>query len=73
MLLQLHKQSRLDPSVTELVAQCDPNQLPFVTREWKAERIQDWIAEMQVRHEIRDDQIWMMCDEGSPHFVWAAK
>lgn len=30
-------------------------------------------AEMQVRHEIRDDQIWMMCDEGSPHFVWAAK
>lgn len=43
MLLQLHKQSRDDPSVTELVAQCDPNQLPFVTREWKAERIQDWM------------------------------
>lgn len=73
MLLQLHQQSRSDPSVTELVAQCDPEQIPFVTKEWTADTIQEWIKEVQSRHPIDDAHCWMLCDEGSPHFVRAAK
>lgn len=73
MLLQLHKQSRSDQSNTELVAQCDPNQIPFVTSEWKVDTILEWVSEVQSRHELGDDQIWMLCDEDSPHFVRVVK
>jgi hypothetical protein len=72
MLLQLHRQKRADLNKTEIVAQCDPNQIPFVSKEWKANTLHEWIKSVQSRHEIADDEVWLLCDEDSPYFVRAA-
>ena len=67
-LIQLQKQKISYPSQTELVAQCDMDQLPFVTKEWKAETMNEWIASVQSRHELADDEQWLLCNDEYPVF-----
>lgn len=69
MLLQMHKQNIHDKDDTELVAQCDANQIPFLEGQTRLEILNSWIRTIQEKFPLGENQIWMMCDEGSSHFV----
>ncbi len=66
MLFQIQQQSVDDNKIHEFVAQ----------REWTTddsqETMQAWIADVTSRHELLDRMQWLVCDENSPYFFWAA-
>lgn len=68
MLLQLLKHKRNALSKTELIAQCDPNQIKFLKKSTKDNIVEQWIEDVQSRHKLADDEIWLLCDDTSPFF-----
>lgn len=34
--------------------------------------IRDWIADVETRHPLPEGHIWMICNQDSEHFMWAA-
>lgn len=68
MLIQLQKQKRNSLSQTQMVAQCDPGNPGFIEKFGKENAVLAWVKDVQSRHQLAEDEQWMLCDETYQYF-----
>ena len=66
MLHQLHHQNKANLNKTEFVAQIDVNNLKPYTN------YNEWVKDVQKRFPPKEGFCWLVCNEESKYFLWAA-